>query len=405
MVSLSNEEEELVEALASCLGLAVRESPHAEFSDLNKTKTQKLLYLAIDQFDLPVSYCWYLAGSLVESSAASPGAIETSLEEAPSPQSPTPLDDVHETDDTSTEDDSDSDVASSPPDVMSEIAREFEMTTSFEDEREYLDQPDGPEDREGAQPLEHSKPESIPSPEAATADLSEISVPDEVDFPTRKVVDFLKSRLSSYPLGSTDEFLLHFYHHHAPEEYRELYESSLHVRAELRAITQQLRAAADDNGNLEGLSRKIDRLGDHITDLHLRLYEHESLRPTVRSVVRSTDVIEDALLMVENLTESHVRDHHVAALEELQTFFYSGVWKYPALRIAADTAVGPSAGRIRQTRERQFEAFGDELDTMQSDVVETLSEAGLIPSVSDYPGPQDDAANDAITDLFSHYTS
>jgi hypothetical protein len=120
--------------------------------------------------------------------------------------------------------------------------------------------------------------------------------------------------------------------------------------------------------------------------------------------VRATDLVEDALLMVEQLSEEAVHSAHIEALEGLQALFYNGAWKYPALRIAVETATGPSASRIKQTRERQFESFKSELIERHEEALEILSTAGLVPSYEDYPAAEDDAVGSMITDLFTLYT-
>jgi hypothetical protein len=408
MVSLTNEEETLIEALVSCLSIAISESAGVEYTDLNKTKTQKLLYLAINEYDLPVTYCWYLAGSLIESNSVNPSTVESAFDNLPEPEKPSVKEETDDPDDEAdfAEESSVEPSTPRPPDVESEIAREFEMTTSENDRlgmpEEQIRTEDDTRfgtDEESMDPsIEISETDSIPDPSA-------IETPSGVEFPVRDIIDFLKSRLENYPLGSTDEFLLHFYHHHAPERYRNLYESSLHIRSELRSITQQVRNVVHEDETLDGIDRKVERAGDQITELHFNLYEHEELRPTVRAVVNSTDIIEDALMMVEQLSEETVQPAHGEALEKLQILFYSGAWKYPALRIAVETATGPSADRIRQTRERQFESFESELTELREETHETLSAAGLIPSYQDYPVPEEDVVGAGITDLFTLYTS
>ena len=410
MVSLTGDEEELVEALASCLVLAISEADGVEYSDLNKTKTQKLLYLAIDEFDLPITYCWYLAGSLVESDSVNPSSVESAFDTLLTPDSPSVSEDTDDPDEATDFANGSSTKSQSPPpeppDVESEMAREFEMAMSDEDrlktpddgERTSDDGPSGPEEEEVDTSIEVSDQEHTPNPD-------DVDSPEGIEFPAHDIVEFLKTRLANYPLGSTDEFLLHFYHHHAPGQYRQLYESSLHIRSELRSVTQQVRNLAHNDEGLQRIGQKVERVSDHITDFHFNLYEHDDLRETVRGVVSATDVIEDALMMIKQLSEDEIHQGHVDALEELQTFFYSGAWKYPALKIAAQTATGPSADRIERTRNRQFNSFEEELVNFEEDVVANLAAVGLVPSAEDYPDPKSDDVGAAITDLFTAYTS
>ena len=410
MVSLTGDEEELVEALASCLALAISGADDVDYSDLNKTKTQKLLYLAIDEFDLPITYCWYLAGSLVESDSVNPGSVESAFDTLPTPDSPSLSEDPDDPDEATDFADGSWTRTQSPPpeppDVNSEMAREFETAMSDEDRLRTPDDRDRTSNDRASEPDEEEVDTSIKvSDHGSTPNPDDIDSPEGMEFHAHDIVEFLQTRLANYPLWSTDEFLLHFYHHHAPSQYRQLYESSLHIRSELRSITQQVRNVTHNDGGLEGIEQKVERVSDHITDFHLDLYEHDDLRETVRGVVSATDVIEDALMMIKQLAENEIHQGHVDALEELQTFFYSGVWKYPALKIAAQTATGPSADRIERTRNRQFNSFEEELVEFEKDVVAHLATVGLVPSAEDYLEPKSDDVGTAITDLFTAYTS
>lgn len=65
MVTLAGEED-IVEDLHMGLSLAVREHEDLDSDALDylgETKLHKLFYYAVDEFDLPVTYSWYLAGA------------------------------------------------------------------------------------------------------------------------------------------------------------------------------------------------------------------------------------------------------------------------------------------------------------------------------------------------------
>jgi hypothetical protein len=411
MVSLNTEEEEIIDALASCLSIAVNKSDSAEFADLNKTKTQKLIYLAIEDFDLPVSYCWYLAGSMVESGFITPDTLESAFDTLPQPDSPS-MEAAHESDEGSRYDEDPSD-ESQPPrrlDADTEMAKEFEMTTSSEDRLDgIVDNADtATADTATQSTSEHgAHPENqifaLEHPDAVNH--SDIAPSKDTDFPTEDIIHFLESQLNTYPLTSNEEFLMHFYHHHAPKQYQTLYESSLHIRGELRSIRNHLESVHQNGRSLDGLGKKINGVTEHITKLHFELSEHDDLRPTVQAVISGTDLIEDALMMVNQLSKSEVNSEHIDAIEELQSIFFNGIWKYPVLKISAKTATGPSADKIRERRDAQFDSFEDELSEMQTEAEEQLSQAGLIPSFEDYPDPENDDMGRAITDLFTNYST
>jgi hypothetical protein len=411
MVSLNTEEKETIDALASCLSIAVNNSASTDYSQLNKTKTQKLIYLAIDEFDLPVSYCWYLAGSMVESESISPDTVESAFDTLPQPDSPS-MEKAHEHDDDSS-DDEDSSNESHPPrrlDADSEMAKEFELTTSSEDRLDSsIDNADtttvGTETESTSEPSVTPEDPIFDLEHPDAVDPSDIAPSNDTDFPTKDIIDFLESQLDNYPLTSNEEFLMHFYHHHAPKQYRTLYESSLHIRGDLRSIRDHLESAQQNGCSLDGLNQKINRVTDHITKLHFELSEHDELRPTIRDVISGTDLIEDALMMVNQLSKDEINSALIDAIEELQSLFFNGIWKYPVLKISTKTATGPSADKIRERSDARFNSFEDKLYELQTEAEEKLSQAGLIPSFEDYPEPENDDMGTAITDLFTQYTT
>lgn len=69
-----NEERRILDDLQTGLALAVRDHPNLDLDALeytNETKLQKLLYMAVDQFELPVTYSWYLAGAHIANESVS----------------------------------------------------------------------------------------------------------------------------------------------------------------------------------------------------------------------------------------------------------------------------------------------------------------------------------------------
>ena len=411
MVSLNTEEQEVIDALASCLSIAVSNSSNSGYSNLNKTQTQKLIYLAIDEFNLPVSYCWYLAGSLVESGSATPDAVESAFDTLPQANTPS-MEAAHEHDDESSDNDGQSNESqpSRRLDTETEMAKESEMTTlsNYRFDKMIDDFDTAATDTatpSTSEPNIHSDDPIFDLGVPDDFDHSDIEYSRDIDFPTQGIIDFFSSQLDNYPLTTNEEFLMHFYHHHAPEQYRTLYESSLHIRSELRSIRNHVESVHQNTRGLSGLEKKINRITDHITQLHFELSEQDELRPTLGAVISGTDLIEDALMMVNQLSKADINSDHITAIEHLESLFFNGIWKYPVLKISVKTATGPSADKISETRETQFTSFEDKLSDMQIEAEEQLSQAGLIPSFEDYPDPENDDMGMTITDLFTHYNS
>ncbi len=56
MTLLSDAERDLVDDLLECIAIAIDRTEDVDKEYANKTKLQKLLYLAIDEFDLAITY-------------------------------------------------------------------------------------------------------------------------------------------------------------------------------------------------------------------------------------------------------------------------------------------------------------------------------------------------------------
>jgi len=221
--------------------------------------------------------------------------------------------------------------------------------------------------------------------------------------PVDECIEFLESQLRKYPLKSTDQFLIQFYHVHAPEPYHDLYESCLHVRSVLRAVTDEVRAVVDGRSMSADVQRHYEEVGRYLSEVHLELRRIERLRETSRLFIRCTDVIEDALMVLQDLSPDEYRDAHVEALEDLQSFYFEWAWKYPALEISADTATGPSEEKVVAARARTLATFDERLEEQLSDTVDELAAVGLIPDYSDYPDLERDSLNESIVNLTNAY--
>lgn len=403
MVSLASEEEDIIEALVTSLAIAITGAPGFSPQQLNNTITQKLLYLAITEFNLPVTYSWYLAGSFVESQSVSPESVETAFSNLP--QAPSPS--IQRSD----EDDPDvySDVAGT--EASAEIDEQhtedlFDAETELDKEREL--------ERSADFQIEPSAPE--PGVADIDADVSisdvpsevtakDVEVPEGVDFPVEDIVQYLKKELNRYPLHSTDRFLTQFYQYHAPGKYHELYESVHHVRSALRAAREAVERLAITGGGQSEFKKAAANVGLYISDIHFELYENPDLRTTIDAVIGGTDIIEDALMVIEQLDSHEITTTHVAAMAMLQDFFYGWVWKFPALKISIATATGPSADEVIAARRETLETFEARLTEQQEKLIGELSDIRLIPAYQDYPAMNRDQINEKITELFSSYTS
>jgi len=88
MGHLSPAERALVDELLECIAEAMRRHDDVDPAYASKTKLQKLLYLAIDEFDLPVTHSWYLAGAVVPGDGATPAGLGSSFGDVAGPSEP-----------------------------------------------------------------------------------------------------------------------------------------------------------------------------------------------------------------------------------------------------------------------------------------------------------------------------
>lgn len=391
MVSLTNEEEALVVTLVECLAHAVARHDDVDSSDLNKTKVQKFTYLASQQFDLSLTYSWYLAGSLVESDSASPSALSTKVDELPK-TTESSIDTANEDE----QDDPDKAATRSleePTDSLSQapadIQREFEL------EQEADPQIDTSE----ADKLEEFDDSTFDFEETITDD----DFPSHPDIPIEDCIEYFVEELDTYPLHPTDRFLQQFYTYHAPDGYKQLYTSCLHVRSSLRALSDAVELLAVGTTPVTNIEQIEIDLNRHISRVHLELADNEQLKETLPAVLQGTDLIEDAVLKLKQLPSSELTEAHVDAIDQLQMFYFQWVWKYPALKISAETATGPSADRISQSRNRTFDSFDPKLDRQRDQTRRTLDSVGLLPDYEDYPDLEQTETNQAIVEFTNTY--
>lgn len=354
MTLLSDAELNLVDDLLDCIAAAMSEVEGADSAYANKTKLQKLLYLAIEEFDLPITYSWYLAGAVLPDDAATPQTLETAFNRVATPDSPG--------------------LASSG------VAEDDDEVSSNEDAS------DKDDEDESIDPILFSAtPDTTPSsPEVSSGDG------DIAGHARENVVDFYISEISDVWNQNTMRFLQNFYLEYAPSDYRDFYVQSTHLRTRLRDIEEAVEAHVNDEEPATSISEQVREAGLDISDLHISLRESEALNATFQGFVAGTDLIEDCLMMVAKKDPGNLTEEHVDAMKSIQEFFYYHVWRYPCLIISQETATGPSAEALREARTDRLTDFEstlrDEIDSIEKE----LSDVGLRPGYTDYPDEGDE---------------
>ncbi|MFC6720259.1 hypothetical protein [Halobacteriaceae bacterium SHR40] len=375
MVELTNTEHEQINTLVTCIAEAMAETG-IDPAYANKTKLQKLLYLAVDEFDLSITYSWYLAGAVLPGDQATPNTLETAFSELAGSDSHSTLDDI-------TEESLDSFTAADDKSTSADTLSEEFSTEARPDDGATID------------PVLFSD-----SPESESESNS-LGGSGE-DLRTNDIIDFYISELPNVWHQNTMRFLQNFYLAHAPDAYRDLYVQSTHLRIHLRDIEEAIEAHLTGETPEESIDDLVRSVGLEISDLHCTIQTAESLSPTFDGVVAGTDVIEDGLMMLSKRDPDQLDEAHLEAIQSMQEFYYYYVWRYPCLVISQETATGPSAGILREERQQQLSDFNKQLQARIETFEAELDDAGLLPEYSDYPAG-DDKMETAFRNLAADY--
>jgi hypothetical protein len=390
MVQLSRAERALVDDLLECIATAMSRVEDVDSAYANKTKLQKLLYMAIDKFDLPITYSWYLAGAVLPDDPATPETLKSAFDRLPSPDSPS-IDDQPETMDESV-----------LPGVDASVVERASSTEQLDELRDSLvddaETATSDEEDDTIDPVLFS---GMPTPETSPGDdpTDGRSIGDDQ---RDEIIDFYVSVLPGVWSQSTMRFLQNFYLEHAPQGFRDLYVQSTHLRVRLGDIEEAVEAHLDEREPSESIPELVHAAGLDISDLHVAIRSSDTLARTFEGFVDGTDTIEDGLMMISQKAPDQLTEDHLDAIRSLQDFFYYWVWRYPCLIISQETATGPSAEALRTERQQRLVTFESELRERIDAQERELTSAGLRPHYSDYPALDDDV-EETITDLTGRY--
>lgn len=380
MVQLSSEEYALVDELLECIAEAMDRLGDADPEYAGKTKIQKLLYLGINEFDLPVTYSWYLAGAVVPDDPATPGDLQSAFDELSSPDKPSvpPQDD-----------------ATAAPSESEPVLDNISQSISPEAPGKDVFKPDASD--EETEPLDPvlftGGSDNEPEPSDPTTTVS-----DKRD----EVIDFYVQKVPEVWHQNTMRFLQNFYIEHAPPAYRDFYVQSTHLRTRLREAEITVQTIFEGDEPSQSLADIAEAASLDISDLHCTIRASESLSPTFDGFVSGTDIIEDGLMMLAKQDKQSVTQDHLAAVRSMQEFYYYYVWRYPCLVISQKTASGPSAESLRTKHQNRLTTFELELEEEVTRFEAELDEAGLKPDYTDYEVPDDDIT-ETITSISNHY--
>ncbi|TKX59691.1 hypothetical protein EXE48_14365 [Halorubrum sp. ASP1] len=350
MIDLTETESELVDQLLDVLGEAIDSLPEIDKSYANKTKIQKLLFFAIDEFEIPVTHSWYLAGAVVPDRSIGPNALQT----ADGPTGP------------------------SSPSVPETDSEDVIESVSTVDPILFTDSSGEKFDSEPSSDLE-----------------AYVSRSDLLSFYRQEIPDLWHQQ--------TMRFLQNFYQETAPDEYRLLYIESTHLRTHLADLVDAIDAIIEGSTPERSIASIRESIELSISDLHYYIGRHDDLSQTLDVVVEGTDLIEDAVMRLDQHSTADLTPEHRSAIERLQDFFYYYVWKYPCLLISIDTASGTQADDLRAEQLAAFEDFDDRVLDERSTIAADLASVDLLPAPGDYEPIDDSVLSERLCDLSTQY--
>lgn len=401
MVQLSTEERALVDELLECIAEAMTRLDDIDPAYANRTKLQKLLYLAVDEYDLPLTYSWYLAGAVIPDDAATSSDLQTAFDDLPGTETPgIPSAEETAPDGQDLAADAETDEPASGAGEPAPDATVADSSAPASSPEEFVGADEGEPDSETASPDTTVDPVlfSDASPSGGDDEPATSRVGDRRD----EIVDFYEEAIPEVWHQKTMRFLQNFYLDHAPAAYRDLYVQSTHFRTRLDDIEGIVTDHAAGEEPTLSLEEEIDSAGLDISDMHYTIRSSDDLSGTFDAFVRGTDVIEDGLMMLAQSSPESLDHEHVAAVQSMQEFFYYYVWRYPCLIISRETATGPQAEALRDQRQRRLDTFERELERERDAVRRELEAAGLWPDYTDYETP-DDEMETKIRQLADNY--
>jgi len=350
MIDLTETESELVDQLLDVLEEAIDSLPEIDESYANKTKIQKLLYFAIDEFEISVTHSWYLAGAVVPDRSIGPDALQT----ADGPTGPS---------------------GPSAPET---------------------DSADAIEDVDTVDPILFTDSSGEEFDSEPSSDLEAyVSRSDLLSFYRQEIPDLWHQR--------TMRFLQNFYQETAPDEYRLLYIESTHLRTHLADLVDAIDAIIDGGTPERSVASIRESIGLSISDLHYYIGRHDDLSQTLDVVLEGTNLIEDAVMRLDQHSTADLTPEHRSTIEQLQDFFYYYVWKYPCLLISSNTASGSQAEELRTEQLAAFEEFDHRVLDERNTIAAELASVDLLPEPGDYELIDDSVLSERLSGLSTQY--
>lgn len=380
MVTLTTYETDLIDQLLDVLEETIEDISTVDIKFANKTKIQKLLYYAIDEFDIPITYSWYLAGAVVPDRSIGPDSLQNSSTTPSEPDGPK----ISAGSDSIGAEDNN-------PSADAKIGDEVENSSESIDPVMFTEFSDQTEDNMFSEDTHGGSDDPDIDPELSTyVDRDELA-------------SFYKTLLPDVWREQTMRFLQNFYQEMAPEQFRLLYIESTHLRTHLTELISVIEDQVNGRQSSKSVKSLRESIELSISDFHYHLRKDKTLGQTFDVVIEGTNLVEDAIMCLDRIKSEDINETHLNLLKKLKEFFFYYVWKYPCLLISEKTATGPKADDLRDERRNEFETFPRRLKNKRAEISNELAEADLLPGPTDYPSFEDNQMSETLTDLSTEY--
>lgn len=290
-------------------------------------KLQKLTYLAVERFDLNVTYSWYLAGAMVANERVS---IDIQRREA-----------------TTTGYVQDNQAA------LADIKTGSTPRTS-----QYLDSnspPNGPSKQEIKQFYLHDIDKVWQSREAKR----------ELD--TLESIWYTKGR----------EFLETFYQELAPPKYKQLYLSSLRFRNLLSDISGALETNSRNSmqsslanfGQATTIPDRVDELAEVADTIMFEMESQSEFEACVEPFAAFFELVIDIYKELVGSSLDELPSQIGRLFDNFEDFYYRMTWKLAATVIGNRTATGPRANMVARSHQSEHESLREEYPEAWSQLV------------------------------------
>jgi len=334
------DEDELREKVLEGLRLALNDEflgpGTTDRRDLTKTEEEKLLYFAIQDLELPLTYSWFLAGAKTKSNAGS--SAQDSSSGTTTPRMNLSVGASPSTTHTGTSD--------TDPEI--EDYRDYFRTVTF----------------------------------FGNYTLKKVVYTNKTEF----LCDF-------YREFAEDEYEDLYVHSTKLRQKLEDIENLLETTNQDTTLGDW--GGGSDSGVLSVSEEKqFRRL---VSEIQLDLADIGDLNECRLPIRQATDEIEIVLTKLTHL--STLTEEQREILDDLSDFFYNSIWRYPALKISEKTAEGPNSDALSIKRRRAFSTFHNRLNSRTEKIRERRIEAGFAPSTEEFAANETDEVMESIHNM------